>query len=172
LNGPRTSRTEQTESPTATTTQTHKANTRHNLAPLIPVQVQRPQRRVDVRVGVSVPQSAEQAGLSPVREARGSPEHSALDKGPEVLESTRRVDTVILDKTGTVTTGRMLLQDEYVPDGVDRTELLRMARALEYALRSEIDFASRSIGGSAGLIVRKVRPSGPDGGEGCAVACG
>ncbi|KUN82374.1 heavy metal translocating P-type ATPase [Streptomyces griseoruber] len=56
-----------------------------------------------------------------------------LIKGPEVLESTRRVDTVVLDKTGTVTTGRMTLQDVYVADGTDETELLRLAGALEHA---------------------------------------
>ncbi|MEU1179337.1 heavy metal translocating P-type ATPase [Streptomyces sp. NPDC005820] len=56
-----------------------------------------------------------------------------LIKGPEVLESTRRVDTVVLDKTGTVTTGRMTLQDVYVTDGTDETELLRLAGALEHA---------------------------------------
>ncbi|KAB1148651.1 copper-translocating P-type ATPase [Streptomyces luteolifulvus] len=56
-----------------------------------------------------------------------------LIKGPEVLESTRRVDTVVLDKTGTVTTGRMTLQDVYVAEGVDKDELLRLAGALEHA---------------------------------------
>ncbi|MFF4588692.1 heavy metal translocating P-type ATPase [Streptomyces sp. NPDC001388] len=56
-----------------------------------------------------------------------------LIKGPEVLESTRRVDTVVLDKTGTVTTGRMTLQDVYVADGTDEAELLRLAGALEHA---------------------------------------
>ncbi|MCX5358094.1 heavy metal translocating P-type ATPase [Streptomyces sp. NBC_00124] len=56
-----------------------------------------------------------------------------LIKGPEVLESTRRVDTVVLDKTGTVTTGRMTLQDVYVAPGVDKDELLRLAGALEHA---------------------------------------
>ncbi|MEU6280026.1 heavy metal translocating P-type ATPase [Streptomyces sp. NPDC047028] len=56
-----------------------------------------------------------------------------LIKGPEVLESTRRVDTVVLDKTGTVTTGRMTLQDVYAADGTDETEVLRLAGALEHA---------------------------------------
>ncbi|MEU0253043.1 heavy metal translocating P-type ATPase [Streptomyces sp. NPDC006184] len=56
-----------------------------------------------------------------------------LIKGPEVLESTRRVDTVVLDKTGTVTTGRMSLQAVYVADGEDEKELLRLAGALEHA---------------------------------------
>ncbi|WP_137989226.1 heavy metal translocating P-type ATPase [Streptomyces vilmorinianum] len=56
-----------------------------------------------------------------------------LIKGPEVLESTRRVDTVVLDKTGTVTTGRMRLQKVYAYEGEDETELLRLAGALEHA---------------------------------------
>ncbi|GGN89404.1 carbonate dehydratase [Streptomyces albiflavescens] len=56
-----------------------------------------------------------------------------LIKGPEVLESTRRVDTVVLDKTGTVTTGRMQLQDVFTAPGVDENELLRLAGALEHA---------------------------------------
>ncbi|MET7430421.1 heavy metal translocating P-type ATPase [Streptomyces flaveolus] len=56
-----------------------------------------------------------------------------LIKGPEVLESTRRVDTVVLDKTGTVTTGRMTLLDVYVAEGEDEKELLRLAGALEHA---------------------------------------
>ncbi|MFF7237264.1 heavy metal translocating P-type ATPase [Streptomyces collinus] len=56
-----------------------------------------------------------------------------LIKGPEVLESTRRVDTVVLDKTGTVTTGRMTLQDVYAADGEDQKRVLRLAGALEHA---------------------------------------
>jgi Cu+-exporting ATPase len=56
-----------------------------------------------------------------------------LIKGPEVLESTRRVDTVVLDKTGTVTTGRMSLHAVYAAEGVDEKELLRLAGALEHA---------------------------------------
>ncbi|MYR23123.1 heavy metal translocating P-type ATPase [Streptomyces sp. SID6137] len=56
-----------------------------------------------------------------------------LIKGPEVLESTRRVDTVVLDKTGTVTTGRMTLQTVYAADSEDEKELLRLAGALEHA---------------------------------------
>ncbi|MFE2584792.1 heavy metal translocating P-type ATPase [Streptomyces sp. NPDC059378] len=56
-----------------------------------------------------------------------------LIKGPEVLESTRRVDTVVLDKTGTVTTGRMTLQEVYVADGADERQVLRLAGAVEHA---------------------------------------
>ncbi|MDQ2756672.1 MAG: heavy metal translocating P-type ATPase [Actinomycetota bacterium] len=54
-------------------------------------------------------------------------------KGPEVLESTRRVDTVLLDKTGTVTTGRMALVSAHVSDGHDHALALRLAGALEAA---------------------------------------
>ncbi|MFE9481932.1 heavy metal translocating P-type ATPase [Streptomyces spororaveus] len=56
-----------------------------------------------------------------------------LIKGPEVLESTRRVDTVVLDKTGTVTTGRMTLDGVFTAAGVDESELLRLAGSLEHA---------------------------------------
>ncbi|GGV80612.1 heavy metal translocating P-type ATPase [Streptomyces thermoviolaceus] len=56
-----------------------------------------------------------------------------LIKGPEVLESTRRVDTIVLDKTGTVTTGRMTLQEVHAAEGTDDKELLRLAGALEHA---------------------------------------
>ncbi|MFJ5993725.1 heavy metal translocating P-type ATPase [Streptomyces sp. NPDC092370] len=56
-----------------------------------------------------------------------------LIKGPEVLESTRRVDTVVLDKTGTVTTGRMTLHEVHVAEGADEKEVLRLAGAVEHA---------------------------------------
>jgi P-type Cu+ transporter len=56
-----------------------------------------------------------------------------LIKGPEVLESTHRVDTVVLDKTGTVTTGRMTLLDVVPASGEDAGRVLRLAGALEAA---------------------------------------
>ncbi|WP_333749672.1 heavy metal translocating P-type ATPase [Streptomyces sp. IBSBF 2394] len=56
-----------------------------------------------------------------------------LIKGPEVLESTRRVDTVVLDKTGTVTTGRMTLHEVHAAEGTDEEEVLRLAGAVEHA---------------------------------------
>ena len=56
-----------------------------------------------------------------------------LIRGPEVLESTRRVDTVVLDKTGTVTTGRMTLQEVHAAEGTDEKEVLRLAAAVEHA---------------------------------------
>jgi Cu+-exporting ATPase len=54
-----------------------------------------------------------------------------LIKGPEVLESTRRVDTVVLDKTGTITAGRMTLADVLPAAGEDADEVLRRAAAVE-----------------------------------------
>ena len=56
-----------------------------------------------------------------------------LIKGPEMLESTRRVDTIVLDKTGTVTSGKMALAEISVAQGVDRDEALRLVAALENA---------------------------------------
>ncbi|WP_309116662.1 heavy metal translocating P-type ATPase [Saccharothrix sp.] len=56
-----------------------------------------------------------------------------LIKGPQVLESTKAVDTVVLDKTGTVTTGEMTLVDVVPADGVTDAELLRLAGAVESA---------------------------------------
>ncbi|WP_327331795.1 heavy metal translocating P-type ATPase [Streptomyces anulatus] len=56
-----------------------------------------------------------------------------LIKGPEVLETTRRADTIVLDKTGTVTTGRMTLQTTHTTKTTTTTEVLRIAGALENA---------------------------------------
>jgi P-type Cu+ transporter len=56
-----------------------------------------------------------------------------LIKGPEVLEQTRRIGTVVLDKTGTVTEGRMELVDIAPLNGATRSDVLRLAGALESA---------------------------------------
>jgi Cu+-exporting ATPase len=64
-----------------------------------------------------------------------------LIKGPEVLESTRQVDTVVLDKTGTVTTGRMTLVDVLADDTTTTEEVLRLAGALEHASEHPIGSA-------------------------------
>ncbi|MDX3336779.1 heavy metal translocating P-type ATPase [Streptomyces sp. ME02-6979.5a] len=56
-----------------------------------------------------------------------------LIKGPEVLETTRRADTIVLDKTGTVTTGRMTLQTTHTTHTTTEAEVLRLAGALENA---------------------------------------
>ncbi|RJL26505.1 copper-translocating P-type ATPase [Bailinhaonella thermotolerans] len=56
-----------------------------------------------------------------------------LIKGPEVLEHTKNIDTVVLDKTGTVTTGKMTLLNVHVAEGESEAEVLRLAGALEDA---------------------------------------
>jgi Cu+-exporting ATPase len=73
-----------------------------------------------------------------------------LIKGPEVLESTRRVDTIVLDKTGTVTSGRMTLAD-VVTDGFDRREALELVGALESASEHPI---GRAIAAAAASDLR------------------
>ncbi|TQF03195.1 copper-translocating P-type ATPase [Kitasatospora acidiphila] len=69
-----------------------------------------------------------------------------LIKGPEVLETTRRVDTIVLDKTGTVTTGKMALTAVHTADGVSEEQALRLAGALEDASEHPI---ARAIAAAA-----------------------
>ena len=69
-----------------------------------------------------------------------------LIKGPEVLESTRRIDTIAIDKTGTLTTGRMSLVSVAVAGGVQRERALRLAGALEHASEHPI---ARAIAAAA-----------------------
>ncbi|MFI9423155.1 heavy metal translocating P-type ATPase [Streptomyces achromogenes] len=73
-----------------------------------------------------------------------------LIKGPEVLETTRKVDTIVLDKTGTVTTGRMSLLAVHPAEGVDEREVLRLAGALEHA--SEHPIAQAVAAGAADRV--------------------
>jgi P-type Cu+ transporter len=75
-----------------------------------------------------------------------------LIKGPEVLESTRSVDTIVLDKTGTVTTGDMSLIETVVADGVDAGEALRLAGALEHASEHPIARAIADAAAAAGPL--------------------
>ncbi|WP_210570562.1 cation-translocating P-type ATPase [Streptomyces sp. GESEQ-4] len=73
-----------------------------------------------------------------------------LIKGPEVLETTRKVDTIVLDKTGTVTTGKMALLAVHTADGTDEDEVLRLAGALEHS--SEHPIAQAVAAGAAARI--------------------
>ena len=74
------------------------------------------------------------------------PSSASCCGGPRSLESTRRVDTIVLDKTGTVTTGRMTLQTLRTTDGVGRDEVLARAGALEARLEHPV---ARAIAAAA-----------------------
>jgi Cu+-exporting ATPase len=80
-----------------------------------------------------------------------------LIKGPEILESTRRVDTIVLDKTGTITTGRMRLVNVFPADGVDAAELLGNAGGLENASEHPI---GRAVADGAGERLGQLPPVG------------
>ena len=82
-----------------------------------------------------------------------------LIKGPEVLENTRRVDTIVLDKTGTVTTGQMTLTGVAAASGTDEGELLRYAGAVESA--SEHPIAAAIAAGARGRLAMAGRQSPP-----------
>ena len=73
-----------------------------------------------------------------------------LIKGPQVLESTRRIDTIVLDKTGTVTTGRMAVVEIIPAEGVAIPDLLRWVGSVEDASEHPV----------AGAIVARVREQG------------
>ncbi|MGA8113399.1 MAG: heavy metal translocating P-type ATPase, partial [Actinocatenispora sp.] len=75
-----------------------------------------------------------------------------LIKGPEVLESTRRVDTVVLDKTGTVTTGRMTHTDTVAAAGESTADVLRSAGAVEYASEHPIGRAIATAAARSGAL--------------------
>ncbi|MGV9680048.1 heavy metal translocating P-type ATPase [Nocardia sp. NPDC003482] len=89
-----------------------------------------------------------------------------LIKGPQVLESTRRIDTVVLDKTGTVTTGKMSLAQVVPGAGVDAGELLAVAAAVEHG--SEHPVARAVVAGARerGLTPEPVRQFVSHGGKG------
>ncbi len=86
-----------------------------------------------------------------------------LIKGPEVLESTRRVDTIVLDKTGTVTTGHMALV-EVIVDGTDVAEALRLVGSVEDAsehpIAKAIVAAARERHGTLDHVDAFAAPSG------------
>ena len=69
-----------------------------------------------------------------------------LIKGPEVLESTREADTIVLDKTGTVTSGRMSLVDVTLAEGEDRATVLRPRRGARGRLRAPDRAGDRARG--------------------------
>jgi len=75
-----------------------------------------------------------------------------LIKGPEILESTRRVDTIVLDKTGTVTTGRMELVETVVAGGEDEAQVLALAGALEHASEHPVAAAIARAAAAAGPL--------------------
>ncbi len=78
-----------------------------------------------------------------------------LIKGPEVLEQTRRIDTVVLDKTGTVTEGRLELDDVAPLDGATREEILRLAGAVETASEHPVGRAiARAAASELGALPR------------------
>ncbi|RDI52757.1 heavy metal translocating P-type ATPase [Nocardia mexicana] len=89
-----------------------------------------------------------------------------LIKGPQVLESTRRIDTVVLDKTGTVTTGKMSLAEVIPAPGVDADELLGVAAAVEHG--SEHPVAKAVVDGAEdrGLSIDPVEQFVSHGGKG------
>jgi len=75
-----------------------------------------------------------------------------LIKGPEVLESTRAVDTIVMDKTGTVTTGRMTLREVVPAPGENADQVLRLAGALEDASEHPIAQAIATGARAAGTL--------------------
>jgi len=75
-----------------------------------------------------------------------------LIRGPEVLESTRQVDTVVLDKTGTVTTGRMAVVDVVAAEGGETREVLRLAGAVERASEHPVGAAIAAAASDAGAL--------------------
>jgi len=79
-----------------------------------------------------------------------------LIKGPQVLESTQRVDTIVLDKTGTITTGRMSVAAVHPGAQESSDELLRLAGALEDASEHPIAQAIATAARASGAPLPSV----------------
>jgi Cu+-exporting ATPase len=86
-----------------------------------------------------------------------------LIKGPQVLEDTRTVDTILLDKTGTVTTGALAVDSTLAFEGFDEREVLRLAGAVEAA--SEHPVARAIAAAAADQEAAGHHPAGHDGGH-------
>ena len=89
-----------------------------------------------------------------------------LIKGPQILESTRKVDTIVLDKTGTVTTGHMGVSDVYPAEGQPLDQVLAIAGALEDASEHPIGRAIAKYASEAGIDLAAVQEFGGHGGNG------
>ncbi len=89
-----------------------------------------------------------------------------LIRGPQVLEATRAVDTVVLDKTGTVTTGTMALAAVDAASGTDPADLLSLAASVEAASEHPIARAVAAGAGDRGLATRPVEGFASSGGLG------
>lgn len=87
-----------------------------------------------------------------------------LIRGPQVLEQTRRVDTVALDKTGTITAGTMTITGSNAAAGTDMAELLQFAAAVEHGSEHPI---GRAITGSAPALSVRWSRSQPSPGREC-----
>ena len=89
-----------------------------------------------------------------------------LIAGPEVLEQTRKVDTIVLDKTGTITTGRMSLQAVIVGDGETEAELLAMAAAVEHNSEHPTARAITEAAEDRGIAIQATEDFSADAGSG------
>jgi len=78
-----------------------------------------------------------------------------LIKGPEILESTQQIDTVVLDKTGTITSGKMTLVEVIPAESADREQVLRLVGAVEAASEHPV---GRAIAAAAALGHAAVLP--------------
>ncbi|MCU1547033.1 MAG: copper-translocating P-type ATPase [Homoserinimonas sp.] len=79
-----------------------------------------------------------------------------LIRGPQTLESTRRVDTIVLDKTGTITTGQMKLLGVVIAEGENPAELLEVTAAVEYGSEHPIARAIVTAAGANGEALARV----------------